>query len=105
MRASRRASLRLLFGSVFIAGAGLTFASPAWAYGPTPPTPVVGPGGGAPAPQASPPAPSSGVLAFTGADVALTTAAGAAAIGMGGAFVLVSRRRKDRRPLPEPLPS
>ena len=38
--------------------------------------------------------PAASGLAFTGADVAVTTAAGAAAIGLGGAFVLVSRRRR-----------
>ena len=38
---------------------------------------------------------SHSALAFTGTDVALTAGIGAAAIGAGGAFVLVSRRRRQ----------
>ena len=42
----------------------------------------------------TPAAPSSGGLAFTGADETLTAAAGALAIGGGGMLVLASRKRK-----------
>jgi LPXTG-motif cell wall-anchored protein len=38
---------------------------------------------------------SSSHLAFTGTDAVITTMVGAGAIGMGGAFVLVSRRRRQ----------
>lgn len=39
--------------------------------------------------------PSHSALAFTGADIALTVAGGAAAVGVGGSLVLVSRRRRQ----------
>lgn len=110
MRAPRPGSLRMLLGSVVLGGTALGFSSAAWAYGPTPSTPVQNSGGGPAVSPSSQSAPSNvtsgnGVLAFTGADIALMTAAGAAAIGAGGGVVLLSRRRKDGRDLSGPLPS
>ncbi len=58
----------------------------------TPAAAAVVPVAGAAAPVT---AASSG-LAFTGADVVTTVAAGAGAIGLGGAFVLVGRKRRSR---------
>lgn len=45
---------------------------------------------------ATPVTAASSGLAFTGADVVVTVAAGAVAIGAGGAFVLIGRRRRSR---------
>lgn len=104
MRVTKAALLgRAGVGAVVIAGALTLGGSGAFAYGPTPP--ADGNQSGAPAalvpsqePVASSLTTGSSGLAFTGADVAVTTAAGAAAIGLGGGVLLLSRRR--RRGLP-----
>lgn len=99
MTFSKRTLAKWIGGPAFAAaatfgGLALTTGGAAMAYGPTP-------GGGSQqqvAPSepalASTPTGNQG-LAFTGADIAITTAAGAAAIGAGGALVLVSRRRRQ----------
>lgn len=47
-------------------------------------------------PVTTPPSSAPSAIAFTGADIALTVTIGALAIGVGGMFVLVSRRRRPR---------
>lgn len=63
--------------------------------GTTPPTVAQG-HGQATAAAASAAASSSSGLAFTGADVTLTSVLGAGAIATGGAFVLVARKRRPQ---------
>jgi hypothetical protein len=57
-------------------------------YGPATSPATVTPTTAAPAPKTSP------VIAFTGAEIELMVVIGAAAIGVGGTLVLVSRRRR-----------
>lgn len=92
----RRFSKNWLAATV-VAGSTLSFAAaltlgagPAAAYGPS-----TGPGGGTTttAPKA---APAHHALAFTGADVMITTAGGAAAIGLGGMAVLAARKKRAK---------
>ncbi len=64
-----------------------------------PVTPAAAPAAAAVVPVAGAAAPvtaASSGLAFTGADVVTTVAAGAGAIGLGGVFVLVGRKRRSR---------
>jgi hypothetical protein len=86
-------------------GVAVSTVGPAWAYGPkpTPKTntltfhttkPADGGSDGLAA-KAAVPAASSGGLAFTGTDVALTSSAGAAAVAAGGIIVLASRKRRQ----------
>ncbi len=80
------------------AGLAVSTIGPAWAYGPkpTPKTitltfhdPKTVP------PKVAVPVATSGGLAFTGTDVALTSSAGAAAVAVGGMVVLASRKRRQ----------
>jgi hypothetical protein len=78
--------------SVVLFAAGPAAAQPTTtpAYGPaTSPTVVFTPTTVPPAPTTSP------AIAFTGADIALMVTVGAAAVGAGGALVLISRRRRS----------
>jgi hypothetical protein len=85
-------------GALVVTGAMALGGTAAFAYGPTPPSDG-GSGSAATVPAQQPaatPVSTSSGLAFTGADVAITTAAGAAAIGLGGGLVLASRRRRHQ---------
>jgi hypothetical protein len=87
------------------AGVAMTTVGPAWAYGPKPTPKTItltyhntAPDGvsDGPTAKAAVPAASSGGLAFTGTDVALTSSAGAAAVAAGGMIVLASRKRRQK---------
>ena len=79
-------------GSTFALGAAATLgAGPAAAYGPS-----QGSGGGTTTTTAPKAAPAHHALAFTGADVMITTAGGAAAIGLGGMAVLAARKKRAK---------
>lgn len=83
----------VIAGSSLTCGAAVLLgATPASAYGPS-----QGSGGGTT--TTAPPTTvkqASHHLAFTGADVMITTGAGAAAIGLGGMAVLASRKKRAR---------
>jgi hypothetical protein len=80
------------------AGLAVSTVGPAWAYGPKPTPKTVTLAFHDPTnvpTKAAVPAVSSGSLAFTGTDVALTSSAGAAAVAVGGMVVLASRKRRQ----------
>ncbi|HMC39224.1 MAG TPA: hypothetical protein VKI19_06145 [Acidimicrobiales bacterium] len=96
--AKTAAGLALAGGSLFISAVPAS-ATSCSSYGPTQctttTTAVQAKAQHTPDAGASHAVPATGGLAFTGADVAITATAGAAAVAAGGMLVLVSRRRRS----------